>query len=132
MADSDKADFLAPEKRRFVDALLATGDVDQAAAAAGCSPRTGHRWRQDPAVRAALQAAQEAQLDATTGALVAASAASVALLREVVDDTKLQLSHRLRAAATLLDATLRWHELRSLSQRVAALEQRGVTDAHGD
>lgn len=124
MADSDTTGFLSPERRRFIDTLLASGDVDQAAAAAGVSPRTGHRWRNEPAVRAALVAAQDAALDQTTGALVAGSLASVALLRRVVDDDLAQLSHRLRAAATLLDATLRWHELRNLAQRVTVLEQR--------
>ncbi len=105
-----------------MDALLAGADSVTAAQAAGCSERTLHRWKTEPAFRQALQDAQDAALDQTTGALVAASVASVALLRRVVEDDGAQLSHRLRAAGTLLDASLRWHELRNLAQRIAALE----------
>ena len=123
---------LAPEKMRALFALLATGDVAEAAKASGASERTVARWRTEPAFASALKAAQDAALDGTAAQLVSASAAAVKLLKDTVENQAAQLSHRLRAAATLLDATLRWHELRSLSQRVAALEQRGVTDAHGD
>ena len=113
---------MSAEQRRALDALLAGADSVTAAAAAGCSERTLHRWKTEPAFRQALQDAQDAALDATTGALVAASVASVALLRRVVEDETAQMSHRLRAAGTLLDASLRWHELRSLAQRIGALE----------
>ena len=113
---------LSAEQRRALDALLGGADTLEAARAAGCSERTLMRWKAEPTFRQALQDAQDAALDATTGALVSASMASVALLRRVVENDNAQLSHRLRAAGTLLDATLRWHELRSVAQRVAALE----------
>lgn len=128
MSDSATTEkILTPEQRRAIDSLLATGDLDEAAAAAGCHIRTLQRWRSsDPLFSAALQAAQDAALDQTTAALVGASVASVKLLRQVVENESAKMPYRLRAAATLLDATLRWHELRSLAQRVAALEQRGT------
>lgn len=123
MSDSVTRDLLNHAQQRAVDALLAGGDVAAAAAAAGVTDRTIQRWRKEPAFLAALQMAQDAALDRTAGALVAASGAAVALLRRVVEDDAAQMSHRLRAAGTLLDATLRWHELRSISQRLAQLEQ---------
>ena len=133
MADVDTTDFLPPEKRRFCNELLATGDIDAASLAAGCSVRTGHRWRQEPAVANYLASVQERMLDQVTASLIAASGEAVALLRRTIGTDAATLSHRLRAAGTLLDATLRWHELRSLSQRIAALEQRqGGTDATGN
>lgn len=123
MASNDtQVKSLTPEQRRALDALLGGADNAGAASAAGCSERTLSRWKTEPLFRQALQDAQDAALDATTGALVSASMASVALLRRVVENDSAQLSHRLRAAGTLLDATLRWHELRCLAQRLAALE----------
>ncbi len=130
MAGSDtQGKSLTAEQRRAMDALLAGADTLTAARAAGCSERTLHRWKTEPAFRRALQDAQDAALDQTTGALVSASVASVALLRAVVEDDSAQMSHRLRAAGTLLDASLRWHELRNLAQRVAALEERAHAKA---
>ena len=123
MATNDAPEkTLTAEQRRALDALLGGADNAGAAKAAGCSERTLLRWKTEPFFRQALQEAQDAALDATTGALVSASMASVALLRRVVENDDAQLSHRLRAAGTLLDASLRWHELRSISQRLAALE----------
>jgi hypothetical protein len=113
---------LPPDQRRAIDTLLATGDINAAATAAGCHVRTVQRWRTEPAFAAALQVAQDAQLDATAAVLAGATVEAVALLRRVVGNDDAQLSHRLRAAGTLLDASLRWHELRSLAQRLAALE----------
>ena len=105
-----------------MDTYLATGDITQAARAGDCSERTIKRWKSEPVFRQALQAAQDGALDETAGLLVSASVASVALLRRVVEDENEKMAHRLRAAGTLLDASLRWHELRSLAQRIAALE----------
>lgn len=131
MATNDtQGKTLTAEQRRALDALLGGADNAAAAKAAGCSERTLMRWKTEPTFRQALQDAQDAALDATTGALVAASMASVALLRAVVENDAAQMSHRLRAAGTLLDATLRWHELRNLAQRIAALE--GLIHAKGN
>ena len=129
MADTDNTEkTLSPEKMRALFALLATGDLADASKASGASERTVARWRNEPAFVAALRSAQDAQLDATAAQLVSASAASVKLLRDTVENDSAQLSHRLRAAGTLLDATLRWVEMRSLSSRVAALEARNGTN----
>ena len=123
MADnSTQGKSLTAEQRRALDALLGGATTAKAAEKAGCSERTLHRWKTEPTFRQALQDAQDAALDETTGALVAASRASVLLLHSVVVNQSAQMSHRLRAAGTLLDATLRWHELRNLAQRIAALE----------
>lgn len=132
VASVDTTDFLPPEKRRFADTLLATGDIDAASLAAGCSLRTGHRWRSEPAVATYLATVQERMLDQVTASLIAASGEAVALLRRTVGNDAATLSHRLRAAGTLLDATLRWHELRALSQRITALEQKGGIDAQSN
>ena len=117
-----KTKVLSPEQRRALDTYLATGDVAQAARAGDCSERTFKRWKSEPTFAGAMREAQDTALDETAGLLVSASVASVALLRAVVEDEHEKMAHRLRAAATLLDASLRWCELRALAQRIATLE----------
>ena len=124
-----KSKVLSPEQRRALDTYLATGDITQAARAGDCSERTFKRWKSEPTFAAAMQGAQDTALDETAGLLVAASVSAVSLLRRVVEDDGEKMAHRLRAAGTLLDASLRWHELRSLSQRIQALE--GAVHAKG-
>lgn len=123
---------LTPDRRRALDALLATGDQQQAAAAAGVTDRTIRRWLVEPAFVAALQEAQGALLDATTNDLVRASGGAVGLLRRTVENVDAPLALRIRAAGILLDSTLRWRELRDIERRLAALEAaQGAQDAYG-
>lgn len=116
------SNILTPDRRRAIDCLLATGDQQQAAAAAGVTDRTIRRWVLEPAFAAALQTAQDQQLDRVTGDLVRAAGGAVALLEATINNTDAALGLRLQAARTLLDAALRWRELRAIEQRLAALE----------
>lgn len=115
---------LGPEKRKAIDVLLATGSQADAAEAAGCHERTLRRWlATDPAFMAALYEAQGQALDSVTAALVYTSRGAVELLRQTIDNPDAKLALRMKAAQVVLDACLRWHELRSLTQRVEALEE---------
>jgi len=113
---------LSPEQRRALDALLTGATTAQAAERAGCAERTLYRWKQEPLFSTAWQDAQDAALDETAGALVAGSRDSVLLLHSVVLNQSAQMSHRLRAADTLLNGALKWHEQRTFAQRLSAVE----------
>lgn len=117
--------LLSVKQRTAVDALLAHGDQRQAARAAGVSDRTLRRWLHEPDFAAAVTDAQDAALDAVTADLVRAAGGAVALLAATVDNEDAALGLRLQAARTLLDAALRWRELRGIEQRLAALEAAG-------
>lgn len=114
--------LLSVKQRAAVDALLAHGDQTQAARAAGVNQRTLRRWMHEPDFAAALTQAQDTVLDKVTADLVRAAGGAVALLADTVDNTDAALGLRLQAARTLLDAALRWRELRSIEQRLQALE----------
>jgi transposase-like protein len=115
--------LITVKQQAALDSLLADGDQVKAARAAGVNDRTLRRWMHDPAFAAALQQAQDATLDAVTSDLVRAAGGAVALLRETVDNADAALGLRLQAARTLLDAALRWRELRGIERRLDALEQ---------
>lgn len=114
--------LLTVKQRAAVDALLAHGDQRQAARAAGVNDRTLRRWMHDPLFAAALQEAQDTALDSVTADLVRAAGGAVALLAATVDSDAAPLGLRLQAARTLLDAALRWRELRGIEHRLAMLE----------
>lgn len=114
--------LLSAQQRRALDVLLAGGDKHAAAQAARVNPRTLRKWMRDPAFLAALTSAQDATLDAVTNDLVRAAGGAVALLAATIDNTDAALALRLQAARTLLDAALRWRELRGIERRLEALE----------
>lgn len=115
--------LLSAQQRRALDVLLAGGDKPTAAQAAKVNPRTLRKWMRDPAFLAALTSAQDATLDAVTNDLVRAAGGAVALLAGTVHNPDAALALRLQAARTLLDAALRWRELRGIERRLEALEQ---------
>ena len=124
MSGSNGNNGLGPEKRKALDVLLATGNQTEAAAAANVHDRTLRRWlASDPAFTQALYEAQGQALDSVTSALVYTSRGAVELLRETIDNENAKLPLRMKAAQIVLDACLRWHELRSLTQRIEALEE---------
>lgn len=115
--------LLSAQQRKALDVLLAGGDKPLAAQAARVNPRTLRKWMHDPAFLAALTAAQDATLDAVTDSLVRAASGAVALLDQTRGNEDAPLTLRLQAARTLLDAALRWRELRGIERRLDALEQ---------
>ena len=115
--------LLSVHQRKALDVLLAGGDKLTAAQAGGVNPRTLRKWMRDPAFLAALTDAQDTALDAVTTDLVRAAGGAVGLLATTVDNEDAPLALRIQAARTLLDAALRWHELRAIERRLEALER---------
>ena len=115
--------LLSVKQQAALDSLIADGDQVKAARAAGVNARTIRRWLLEPAFAAALQTSQDATLDQVTADLVTAAGGAVALLASTVGNTDAALGLRLQAARTLLDAALRWRELRGIERRLDALEQ---------
>jgi hypothetical protein len=115
--------LISAKQQLALDVLLAGGDNPTAARAARVNERTIRKWMREPAFLAALTSAQDATLDQVTTDLVKAAGGAVALLKATVDNTDAALGLRLQAARTLLDAALRWRELRDVERRLDALEQ---------
>jgi len=115
--------LISAKQQLALDVLLASGDRARAAQAAGVNDRTLRKWLHEPAFLAALQTSQDATMDQVTAALVTAAGGAVALLASMVDNTAVAPGLRAQAARTLLDAALRWRELRGIERRLDALEQ---------
>lgn len=124
MADSGSAGGkLTPKQERAIRALLTSKNVGEAAAAIGVSERTLYRWLTDPAFRAALSVAEGDLLDAATRRLLTLQDDAIGAFEDVltggpdVTDTA-----RLRAAQAVLDYLLKLREMRSVEERLTALE----------
>lgn len=75
---------LSIPQRRALDALVATGNLNDAAQAAGVTGRTLRRWRQTGAWRMAYRTAVREVADGATGELLALSVEATAVLRSTL------------------------------------------------
>ena len=114
---------LTPRQRRAVQALLATGDLDGAAAAAGVSRRTLQRWMHLDAFRQALLDAEGAALRDLSRELVRLARIAVKTLEDTMQDTEATPGQRIRAADIILARLLQIRELTDIETRLQALEQ---------
>lgn len=105
-----------------IETLVLTGQVTDAAKAAGVAPKTVYTWRKVPAFQAALREAELAALESFSLTLVALAESTAAALRAGLDDENVNI--RLRAAGMVLDGLLKVRELVDLEQRLTALESR--------
>ena len=118
------SDVVLGKKARFTYLLLSGATVKEAAAACGRSERTGNRWLDDPAVKAALSCGQDAQIRALTVGLLDTLALATKRLRELLDDPSVRGYVRLGAIKAAFDAWARLHEQSDLADRIAALEEK--------
>lgn len=118
------AENLTPKQRRAIAALVSGQDFGQAAADAGVSVRTLHRWRTTPEFAAELRGADSEQLNAVARTLNGASHDAVSVLVEIMRAPETSPALRLRAAGEILKHRASFFELLTLEQRLSELEQR--------
>ena len=116
------ADVLSGRKAKFVGLLVAGMGQAEAGRELGVTRRTANRYMQDPAVRAALQAAQDDALADTTRRLNAGASQMLDVLQKVANDSTMPASVRVAAARTWLETMFRAKELLELTERITALE----------
>ena len=118
-------DGTTTKKTRAIAAMLTTSTVADAAAAAGVGHRTLARWlADDPEFRSALQRAEGLAIDAAVRRLVGLQDAAVDVFDDVLSNSSISPTVRLRAASSVIDYLLKLRELRNLEERLAALEDR--------
>ena len=113
---------VTPKQLIAIQTLVTTGEITQAAAAAGVATKTLHAWRKTPAFQAALRGAEAMALESFAGALLALAESTTAALRAGLDDENVSI--RLRAAGLTLDALLKLREFVTLEGRLSELERR--------
>jgi len=114
---------LTPRQRRAVESLLATGDVTEAAAAAGVVRQTVHRWLDQDAFKAALREGEAAKLEALSRSLVRLGNKAAGALEAALDDQTAQPGAKVRAADVVLARLLQLKELTDLEERLTYLEE---------
>jgi hypothetical protein len=121
---------LRPNQRLAIAALIETGQVTDAAAAANVSRDSIHRWLKDDAFLAALREAEADALRALSRSLVALSNKATATIEAVMTDDETTAAVKLRAADVALSRLLAVRELLDLEERVTSLEARleGLND----
>ena len=114
---------LTPRQVKAVAALLdsANRSNEAAAAAAGVGKRTLQDYLSDPDFQAELQAAQSAMIGEATRRLTSLCGLAVDALAECLGPYTNEKT-AMQAATIVLDRVLRFVELTTLEQRLAALE----------
>jgi hypothetical protein len=122
---------LSLRQRKAVAALLSTGEVKAAAAEAGISRDTLHRWLKDPVFLAAVRQAEAEALDELSRLLVRLGRTAVATIAKAMSDPVTPAATRVRAADVALSRLLQLRELAQLEARVQALEAAAGIDGGG-
>ena len=112
---------LKPRQLKAIDALLRGKGLAGAAAEAGVSRMTLHRWRRDQDFRAAYAEAVRRVFGEGIDRLQAAARKAVRALERGLRSPK--AADQIRSADRLLAHGLRAAELRDLAERVEALEK---------
>ena len=121
---------LTPAQRRAITAIMTTRTVTAAAEKAEVPLRTLTRWLAKDDFQAALHAAEADLVAGTVRMLLAASGQAVATTTTVLTEADTPVFARLKAADLILSHGGRWYEVRSLEERLTALEEEVLR--HGD
>lgn len=112
---------LTQQQQRAIGALLTSPTLTAAAKSTGVARKTLYRWMEDPAFRAALDAAESEVLDGVSRRLLALAEKAADKLDALLDSANDNV--RLRAASVTLDILMRLRELRDVERRLTELER---------
>jgi hypothetical protein len=113
---------LGRKKESAVMALLTSRNVDEAARAAGVTPRTLYRWQKEPEFEAACREARRAAVSQANGRLQQATGAAVTTMLKLMLDHTVPASVRIKACECVLDHANKTIEIADIEVRVEALE----------
>jgi hypothetical protein len=119
-----------PKQVAAIHGLLTHPRIEDAAKAAGISRSGLYRMMTQPHFREALALLQRERFAALNQELTKAGLEAVTVLGELMTDTAVLPSSRIRAAEILLVHTLRGYELTTISDQLQALEAQ-IGASHG-
>jgi hypothetical protein len=111
------------KKEDAIVALLTTRTIEEAARAAGISPKSLLRWQKEPEFDRAFREAKRAAFDQAIGRLHHLASAAVTTLGKVMLEPGTPPATRVRAADSILDHTKKAIEIESIEARLAELER---------
>lgn len=104
-------------------ALLSSKNVEEAAHAAGVTPRTLYRWMNEPDFDAAYRTARRQAYGQSISRLQQGSTAAATTLLRVMVDATTPASTRVRAAEVVLSHAAKAIEIEDIDARLRELEQ---------
>ena len=119
----NKTGALSAKQTAVITALLETRTVADAAAKTGTPARTIYRWLLDPDFKQALQVAESGMIDEAVRRLLGMQQTALTALQVVMMSKDTPPGARVAAARTVLDSMLKLRELRTVEDRLTALEQ---------
>lgn len=122
MRDAANGRSLPERQRRALAALMSTRSRDEAAEAAGISPRTLRSYLADPAFRSEYEYLLDASVDAAFDSSRAGLSEAVDALRAIVSDRGATASARVSAARVVLEYVSELADMREFDRRLRALE----------
>jgi hypothetical protein len=115
-------DKLSPRQEAVIAALLSAGTAEEAARAAGVSPRSLRRWQQLPAFQDAYRKARAAALsEAVRGLEKLVGKATQALARHLDGGNAVA---EVRAAVAVIDRAFKGYSLIEMEERLQRIEAR--------
>ena len=126
MADNGRGGpKLRTKQRRFINALLTSNTIRDAAQTADIAERTAYRWLRSDPVKSALSEALDVALSQAAARCSGAMGAALEVLLAIAQDIEAPASARVSAARAILEGGPKLRESRELSERVAILENMG-------
>jgi hypothetical protein len=122
MSHFDEKSELKGKQATALVALLAQPSVEDAARAAGVTPRTLWRYLRDPIFAAEYKVARRELVGHTIMRLQADASHAARALRTIVDDREAPASARVTAARAIIEHALKGAELTDLMERLDVLE----------
>jgi hypothetical protein len=114
---------ISTKQKMMIAALLRERTIIAACASCGIAWQTYHRWMDQPAFKAALQAETDAALSGLSRSMLSLTDKATNALEETLDnDGPMAAGARIRAADIVLSRLLALKELVELDRRIAALE----------
>lgn len=118
-------DNLTINQNKALEVLIATGNVSQAADAAGVSRQTIYTWKQDDTnFNSALNQASMAITEEASQRLMNLAEKALIVLEKTLDDPNTPAYGRIRAADLILSKVLQLRESFLLENKVSELEKR--------
>jgi|SRR5215212_3434121 len=118
---SNVRENITPKQERGIAALVTCKTIEEAATKAAVTPRTLHRWREDPLFEAEFRHARRQALDAGVSSLQCGLSEAVEVLRDCLSERSPHI--RIRAALGLIEHALAAHQAFELEQRIKILEE---------
>jgi len=115
---------MSQHQQRFIQALLACGNISKAAEAVGITRRTAYRYMNDENVRQMLMELQQETLRAVCQKALDEMVRALVVLVDIASDATVPAQARVSAAKSIIDTATKLYDVANLTERVRALEQK--------